>query len=1016
MRRILFCLLLTTTLSALYAQTVIPYGVKKVRDELRDVVRSQDGGLLAIGFAGAEYWDNWDASLMKLDFQGNKVFRRSVSSHLIDDYGQAIAEDKNGRIWIGGYSDSVGYHMAWLMCCNPVGEPLWKKTLAISRQRTEVQDLEIAPDGNTIACAGLRDGRAWLALLDLQGNIQSQPIFSQIDNAGSRAVRKVSLISASDGWYLYGGVEGEQGKVIPFFVKTDAPGNLVASVLLSDRPVDETSRCVLTPEGNLLATGTVTLPLLQEEVFTLRIGSSLNRGTVGYQTFGGLTPGVKSRDLDTGEDIIALDGNQYLVVGSTRSHKPGAQVEDMAAWRVNAKGERMDTRMGAYGDKLEDRAVRAIRMYSGDVWICGSQSVGSALRNDLDFAFVRMETMTLPFSAATPEGVEMNTPAAAPALLPGTSSAMSVEVTNRSATITEGLYITAECPTSMTGCFTGLRHCLPRLAPGEKYLAQIPIWADREAKPGHNRLNLSLSAANGQTLAQRSTLLSVNAAPVPDIRLLSVVSVRSGKGVAVPGKGITLEVRMRNDGQEAAKGAYVTFVATTGSSIPGKNEFEIGEWPAGQQRTLNVTVFTEEKFDRKSLPLRIFVSAQNLPDGIDLSSNLQVVDHEDVAVVEPERPNAGKVEIEVRWDDDNSALERREKRDKFSIDVEISGNVEVGYRDVTMILNGQRTRLDGLKSDVVQLNRTNAATAFYIYSLTANVALAPNTNTLQIEVRKGDKVFYSPVLSIYRQLNDRTLYVVSIGVPDKTGRLHWTQKDAQDMAVLFATQQGKMFGYVDVVTMVSEDSTKNLALSQAIKRFPLMQRRGQLHPDDAIIIYLSTHGMVSEEDRQFRLWASDFTPTDEKLTSLSFRENLLEVLDTLPCQKFVFIDACHSGAVNSELQGRKTSPDDYAKALAALAAGSKSLRIITSCGEGEFSYEDPSWQNGAFTKGMKDIFSDTNLCRQLDSNEDHALSLREFFNMLQRQVNQMVKDQRKASQTPYAPQKALEDDVPIWAY
>ena len=192
----------------------INFGNPKAKDELVGIARTHDGGLLAVGRAESEYWDGWDAVLMKIDYQGQKVFRKSLGSRLADDHGQAALEDANGRLWVGGYSDSAGYRQAWLMCRNPAGEPIWQKVLAQGRGNYQVHDLEAAPDGRSIACAGVKEGRAWLAILDLEGEILAQNTYLRVGNDDNRMVEKLTLFADADGWWLYGGCRNADGKIM----------------------------------------------------------------------------------------------------------------------------------------------------------------------------------------------------------------------------------------------------------------------------------------------------------------------------------------------------------------------------------------------------------------------------------------------------------------------------------------------------------------------------------------------------------------------------------------------------------------------------------------------------------------------------------------------------------------------------------------------------------------------------------------------------------------------------------
>jgi len=61
---------------------------------------------------------------------------------------------------------------------------------------------------------------------------------------------------------------------------------------------------------------------------------------------------------------------------------------------------------------------------------------------------------------------------------------------------------------------------------------------------------------------------------------------------------------------------------------------------------------------------------------------------------------------------------------------------------------------------------------------------------------------------------------------------------------------------------------------------------------DTALIYLSTHGLLKEGEREMALLLSDGTE-EERLTP----ERLKEILDEVPGKKILILDACHSGAV-----------------------------------------------------------------------------------------------------------------------
>ena len=158
------------------------YGNKKTSDERHDACRSQDGGILAVGASDAEAWNGWDATLMKINYLGGVVFRKRLGSVQSEDSGLAVAEDPSGKIWVGGYSDSAGVKTAWIDCRNPSGAPIWSKTLFKSKLGAQVQDLEVARDGKSMAACGVKDGKAWFLWLLMDGKRVFQPaVLDRVD-------------------------------------------------------------------------------------------------------------------------------------------------------------------------------------------------------------------------------------------------------------------------------------------------------------------------------------------------------------------------------------------------------------------------------------------------------------------------------------------------------------------------------------------------------------------------------------------------------------------------------------------------------------------------------------------------------------------------------------------------------------------------------------------------------------------------------------------------------------------
>ncbi|MBC7774474.1 MAG: caspase family protein [Phycisphaerae bacterium] len=1009
----------------LFAQKddIFNYGNKKRQDEMADACRSQTGGILSCGSAESEDGDGWDGLLIKINHLGKLGLRKRIGLRAWNEHALAVAEDSDGKIWIGGYSDSLRIHRAWLMCCNPAGGPIWDRPLYRTTDiQSAVQDIVPSSNGQNMAIAGVSGGRVWFGLWGLNGEKRFEPKkIERIDGQLNLVVEKVVLVEGQSGWFLYGNGKIPGGKRQLFFVKLDAAGDLVASaLLLPDKKIISSGGCVLTKGGNLLGVGTADGRPYQEEAFTIYMPENLDKQEMGFQTFGGYN-NAKHRPgklLDEANDIVVLDEKTCLVAGSTQSHKNVAQVPDFATWRVDHYGHRLDFDMRTSGKELAERGVKVLRMYSGDVWVCGNQNDGNRVRDDENFAFDNIESLSLPFAAVESGALALNVPESAPTLQPGSTSVLAVEIVNQSANQIEGLYITAECSASTPGCYTGLRYTLPPLQAGVPYVANIPLWAEREALTGDTKLNLKLNRADGRMLTQKNTNLKISMGKAPKIKLISAVSNLSKKQQLVRGKKTFVDITFRNEGDADATDVTIAVSEPDGAELSILKDYKTSLWKIGETQTIQIALTANGFGKARNIPLKIFLNAANLPESPTYQTIFDLVDEELASPQQTENINTN-VDLEIQWDDNNDLMDRRTNKGKYELHTRISSNIQVSLDDL-MLIHAYAGRRDsilfrGVKSDEVQFKKTNASTVHFIYRASQLLTLKPGDNVLQIVVKKNGKRAETAPMTVRLIANESTLHIVSIGVPDEKERLKYTQKDAIDIARLFLQQENKLYGTVNTTILNSRDSTRGAVISGVLNNFRLMQDQGRLKPSDAVIVFISSHGIISDQDSMFRLAGSDFERLNEKYTSLSFRDDVLAKLAGLDCQVFVMLDACHSAAA----EGRKDFDDIAKHIIDDFNKAPKRVRLIASCKEQESSYEDKAWENSAFAEILQKILGDKNTCATLDTDGNGYLTLKELFARFPEDVNTLIRTVRPGeTQTPYVSKEILNEvnPVPFWVY
>ena len=243
------------------------------------------------------------------------------------------------------------------------------------------------------------------------------------------------------------------------------------------------------------------------------------------------------------------------------------------------------------------------------------------------------------------------------------------------------------------------------------------------------------------------------------------------------------------------------------------------------------------------------------------------------------------------------------------------------------------------------------------YTFSFEALLDTGYNEFIIEVIDGNKTVSRDTL-IFEFLPDHpNLHVLVIG-PSDIG-LDYNTKDALDFAALMKAQEGKAYFnqvFIDTLATPGSATAKNISIAFANlpKRFHSKTSAKKIAPNDVLAIFISSHGLMVDEfgERRFKIMPSDYDPEYPQVTTVDYENIILRPLKVVDCKKLIFIDACHSAAA-----GVKNSQPSINKYLSELNATLPGLLSISSSRQEEFSYENEQWQNGAFTKAIREAFS-----------------------------------------------------------
>lgn len=203
-------------------------------------------------------------------------------------------------------------------------------------------------------------------------------------------------------------------------------------------------------------------------------------------------------------------------------------------------------------------------------------------------------------------------------------------------------------------------------------------------------------------------------------------------------------------------------------------------------------------------------------------------------------------------------------------------------------------------------------------------------------------------------------YVVCVGIGNYADKnvqdLTKTEKDAKAMAEFFKR------GTDNVITITGKYATKSKILESLKSQFSRAQSR------DKIIFYFSGHG-----------YPGGFCPYEMRKIEegLTYSEVIDIMKNSKARDKFIFADACNSGAIRQN--NINSSPN----------AGN--IVFFLSSRGNEYSIESPFLANGYFTKHLL-----RGLGGGADANKDKSITAAELF----KYVSQRVQSQTKGKQHP----------------
>ena len=197
-------------------------------DEAWSLIQTTDGGYAVAGYTSSKGAGGYDAWVIRLDQEGNKVWDKTYGGSQ-DDGAWSLIQTTDGGYAVAGYTSSkgAGGRDFWVIKLDSQGNIVWDRTYGGRRDDLANSIIQTTDGGFVVAgftCSkGAGRADAWIIKLDSEGNKKWEKTYG-----GSMADSINSLIQTIDGGFVVAGFTYSKGagNSDVWIFKLDRWGNL----------------------------------------------------------------------------------------------------------------------------------------------------------------------------------------------------------------------------------------------------------------------------------------------------------------------------------------------------------------------------------------------------------------------------------------------------------------------------------------------------------------------------------------------------------------------------------------------------------------------------------------------------------------------------------------------------------------------------------------------------------------------------------------------------------------------
>ena len=276
----------------------------------------------------------------------------------------------------------------------------------------------------------------------------------------------------------------------------------------------------------------------------------------------------------------------------------------------------------------------------------------------------------------------------------------------------------------------------------------------------------------------------------------------------------------------------------------------------------------------------------------------------------------------------------------ISISYSINSPADAPAQKIKVLVNGRPVATErGVKVKSIGSQKIDIAIPGEDCTITL---LAENDNGTSPEANLYIK-WKAPEKSKEENIIKPNLYILAIGISNYSNekyKLGFAAKDASDFSSAILQQKGRLYKDVIIKKLTEIDASKVNILDG------LQWIQEKTTRKDLAMIFFAGHG-INDNNGVYYMLPVDADIERLRATCINFEE-IKQTQSTIEGKVIVFIDACHSGNI---MGAGGNYINGLINLLTSTVRGAGSITFTSSTGK-EFSLEDQSWGNGAFTKAL----------------------------------------------------------------